>query len=120
MNRRKEKPGRKFEKAVYAFAKTLDPAAEVLFDHNVIDRDTGESRQCDVWINAKFGGHWTQSIIVSCKDHRRKLHVGDIGTFCDEKRATGATMGVIYSRTGFSKPAIQKARAKPNLVLLPV
>jgi hypothetical protein len=111
MNRRKEKPGRKFEEAVLAFVKTLDPAAEVLFDHNVTDRDTGQSRQCDVWINAKFGGHWAQSIIVSCKDHKRKLHAGDIGTFCDEKRSTGATMGVIYSCAGFTKPALEKARA---------
>src|SRR5437870_2697652 len=99
----KNKPGRKFEEAVYAFAKALDASAEVLFDHKVKDRDTGESRQCDVWINAKFGGHWPQSIIVSCKDHKRKLHSGDVGTFCDEKRSTNATMGVMYSRSGFTK-----------------
>ncbi len=105
------KPGRDFEEAVYAFANTLDPKAEVLFDHQIPDRDTGELRQCDVWINAKFGEHWPLSILVSCKDHRRKLHVGDIGTFCDEVRSTCADMGVIYSRTGFTAPAIAKAKA---------
>jgi hypothetical protein len=83
----------------------------VLFDHSVPDRDTGEPRQCDVWINAKFGDHWPLAILVSCKDHKRKLHVGDIGTFCDEKRSTGADMGVIYSRTGFTKTALSKAKA---------
>lgn len=106
----RKKPGRRFEEAVYAFAKTLDPAAEVLFDHRVKDRDTGEPRQCDVWINAKFAGHWPLSILVSCKDHKRRLNAGDIGAFCDEKRSTGASNGVIYSKSGFTKPAVTKAQ----------
>ncbi len=106
-----KKPGRKYEEAVYAFAKTLDQSAEVLFDHKVPDRDTGELRQCDVWINAKFAGHWPLSILVSCKDQKRKLNSGDIGSFCDEKRSTGASTGVIYSRSGFTKPSVKKAQA---------
>lgn len=105
------RPGREFEKAVYAFARTLDPSAEVLFDHKVPDRDTGKPRQCDVWINARFGGHWPQSILVSCKDYRRKIHSGNIGTFCDEVRSTGASTGVIYNKSGFTKPALRKAKA---------
>lgn len=107
----KKRAGRKFEEAVYAFAKTLDGSAELLFDYKVKDRDTGQSRQCDVWINAKFAGHWPLSILVSCKDHKRKLNSGDVGAFCDEKRSTSASTGVIYSRSGFTKPAIKKAQA---------
>jgi hypothetical protein len=106
--------GRKFEEAVLAFAKTLDPSAEVLFDHKVPDRDTGTLRQCDVWINAKFGGHWPLSILVSCKDRKesqRKLDIGHIEKFCNEIRSTGATMGVIYSNVGFTEPALKKAKA---------
>lgn len=81
----------------------------MLFDHKVLDRDTNSPRQCDVWINAKFGGHWPISILVSCKDHKRKLHVGDIGAFRDELRSTGASAGVIYSRSGYTKDALKKA-----------
>lgn len=106
--------GGEFEEAVHAFAKALDPSAEVLFDHSVPDRDTGKPRQCDVWIDAKFGGHWPLSILVSCKDRRksgRKLHSGDIGTFCDEVRSTGASTGVIYCNVGFTQPAVEKAKA---------
>lgn len=105
------KLGADFEKAVFTFAKTLDPAAEVLFDHKAPDRDTGTPRQCDVWINAKFGGHWPLSILVSCKDHNTKLDIGDIGTFCDEVRSSRASTGVIYSRAGFTKPALEKAKS---------
>ncbi len=108
------KLGREFEEAVYTFAKVLDPSAEVLFNHSVPDRDTGNPRQCDVWISAKFGGHWPLSVLVSCKDRKksgRKLHSGDIGTFRDEVRSTGASTGVIYCNVGFTKPAIEKAKA---------
>jgi hypothetical protein len=104
------KHGAEFEKAVLEFVKALDPQAEVLFNHKVPDRDTGTSRQCDVWINAKFGGHWPLSILVSCKDHNTKLDINDIGTFLEEKRSTGAGYGVIYSKAGFTKPAIEKAK----------
>jgi len=68
-------------------------------------------RQCDVWVNAKIGGHWPISILISCKDHNQKLDVGDIGAFNDEVRSTSASTGVIYSRAGFSEPALEKAVA---------
>ena len=105
------KSGRKFEEAVCRFAKTLDPNAEVIFDHNVLDRDTGTPRQCDVWINAKFGGHWPISILVSCKDHKRKLNIGDVGEFANEVHSTSASTGVIYSSSGFTQQAIKKAQS---------
>jgi predicted helicase len=111
MTKKKQRPGSEFEEAVYHFAQKLDPSAEVLFNHSVPDRDTGEPRQCDVWINAKFGGHWPLAILVSCKDHKRKLHSGDIGTFRDEVRSTGASTGIIYSRADFTEPGLRKAQA---------
>jgi hypothetical protein len=107
----KKRLGLEFEQAVYNFSRTLDSNAEVIFNHHTPDRDTGELRQCDVWINANFGGHWPLSILVSCKDHRRKLNSGHIGTFINEVRSTGASTGVIYSRSGFTEPAIRKAKA---------
>ncbi len=105
------KRGADFEQAVYAFAKALDPSAQVLFDHKVLDRDTDRPRQCDVWVNARMGGHWPVSVLVSCKDYTRKVHAGQIGTFCNEVRSTSASTGVIYSRSGFTKGAVEKARA---------
>jgi hypothetical protein len=108
------KAGQAFEQAVYAFVGTLDPQAEVLFDHAVPDRDTGTLRQCDVWINGRIAGHWPISILVSCKDDRgsnRKLDIGAITTFLGEVHSTGATMGVIYSNVGFTAPALKKATA---------
>lgn len=108
-----DRSGRRFEEAVFRFAQALDPTAEVLFDHKVPDRDTGKPRQCDAWINAKYGGHWPLAIYVSCKDRsksKRNLDQGDVDAFMGEVRARGATMGVLYTNTGFTGPAIDKAR----------
>jgi len=110
-----KKDWRRFEEAVTRFARALDLKSEVLFDHKVPDRETGELRQCDAWINAKYGGHWPFTIYVSCKDRsksKRKLDQGHIDTFSGEILARGASMGVIYTNTGFSEPALEKARKK--------
>ncbi len=105
------KPGRQFELAVSEFAKSLDEKATVLFDHRIPDRDTGTPRQVDVWIEANLMGHWPVGVLVSCKDHKRPVSISGIGTFQSELRSVGASCGVMYSSSGFSKPAIQKARA---------
>ena len=106
------KPGRDFERAVYEFVQRFGEDAEVIFDHSVRDRDTGTWRQCDVWVNALVAKMFPVSILVSCKDYKRPLNIGYIETFASEIQSTGAHMGVIYSRTGFTIPAIEKAKAK--------
>lgn len=104
--------GTQFEKDVYAFVKALDPKAGVFFNHKVPDKDTGSQRQVDVWVNAKLGGHIPISILVSCKDHKRKLNINHIESFAQEVQSTRASTGIIYSSSGFTGPALEKARAK--------
>jgi hypothetical protein len=88
----------------------LDPRAQVLFNHRVPDRDTGRLRQVDVWIKARFLGHHI-SVLVSCKNHARKLDVSTIESFNAEVRSTSAHMGVIYSSSAFTSGALDKAKA---------
>lgn len=104
-------PGKELERAVHLFAAALDPKAEVLFDHRVPDRDTGELRQVDVWINAKIGNHIPYSVLISCKDYRRPISVPHIDQFIGELRSTGANVGVIYSGSGFTRTAKRKAQS---------
>lgn len=99
---------KQFEKDVWNFVKALDSSAEVLFNHKVPDKDTGYLRQVDVWINAKLGGHFPLSILVSCKNHKRKLNVTHIESFAEEVLSTRASTGIIYSSSGFTRPAIAK------------
>src|SRR5262249_49257406 len=61
--------------------------------------------------NATYGGHIPISILVSCKDYKRNVTISHIGTFCDEVRSTGASTGVLYSSSRFSKAALAKAKS---------
>jgi hypothetical protein len=106
------RPGRAFERAVYEFAAALAPDAKVIFDHRVPDVETGALRQVDVWIEGLLQGHWPFTILVSCKDHRRRLDIEELEAFFEQIRATGAQTGVIYSRKGFTKNALKKAQKR--------
>jgi len=105
------KKGKQFELAVYEFAKTLSPHSNVYFDHKVKDRDTNTFRQVDVWIETTISGHIPLSVLISCKDYKRKLDIGHIGTFVNEVRSTGASTGILYSKVGFTAPALKKAKS---------
>lgn len=109
--RKKPNSGKAFERAVYEFARSLSPDAEVIPDHKPRDVHTRRKRQADVWINYKVGGHIPLKILVSCKDWRRKVGEPDIDKFSGEITAYSASAGVIYSRSGFAKPALVKAEA---------
>jgi hypothetical protein len=103
--------GKQFEEAVYAFFRGLDAQAVVRFDHRVPDRDTGSLRQVDVWVEYRVMGHFPITVLVSCKDHSRPLDIGEVETFLAERNSVGASLGVIYSRSGFTQQAIAKAKA---------
>lgn len=105
------KNGKKFEKAVFSFIEKLDPYATTYFDHKVRDKETGAFRQCDAWVEAKILGHLPISILISCKDHSRKLDVGKVEQFLQEIKSVGASFGVIYSSNGFTENALKKAQS---------
>jgi len=106
------KESKKFEKDVWRFVKALDAKAEVLFDRRIPDKDTGRLRQVDAWVNASLGNHIPISILVSCKKHKRKLDVTHVEAFAGEVAATRASTGVIYSASGFTRGALEKANSK--------
>ena len=105
------KKGKKFEIAVYEFVKALTPNSQVFFDHTVPDKDTGALRQTDAWVQTTFAGHIPLSILVSCKNYKRKLNISHIETFISEIVSTSASTGIIYSSSGFSPNALKKAKA---------
>ncbi|GAB4156766.1 MAG: hypothetical protein Tsb009_33810 [Planctomycetaceae bacterium] len=102
---------KRFEEAVAGFVQALGPDAKVTHNVKVPDRDTGTPRQIDVWVEAKFGGHFPFKIHVSCKDWSQRLSIDDVDHFNSELRSSGAHVGVIYSLNGFSDNAIEKAKA---------
>jgi len=101
---------KEFERAVADFVSALDKNTVVRHDVHRPDQDTGFNRQYDVWVDAKVCGIFNISVLISCKHKSRKLSVQDIDTFIGELHSTGANKGVLYSYSGFTQPAIEKAR----------
>jgi hypothetical protein len=99
-----------FEDAVALFLSALEPSAKVSKNARIPDVDTGHPRQRDVWIESDFGGHLKVTFLVSCKRHKRKMDSQDLDAFMGELRSSGANKGILYSYSGFTKPAIEKGR----------
>ena len=99
----------KFEETIAAFCKALAPDAKVTHNLMLPDIDTGESRQRDVWIEASLGGHIAIKVLVSCKRLKRKIDAQHMDSFIGELASSGASKGVLYSVSGFTKPALAKA-----------
>ncbi len=102
---------KKFEEAVAAFLQAADPRAKVLHNVKLPDIHTRTPRQRDVWIETTYGGHIPISILVSCKRLSSKLDQQDIDAFVGELRSSTAHLGVLYSYSGYTEPAIAKAAA---------
>lgn len=101
-----------FEHAVAAFCSALAPDAHVT--HNAITPDihTDRPRQRDVWIEASIGGFFPIKLLVSCKRYTRKFNAQQMDAFVGELEGSGAHKGVVYSYSGFTGPALEKARKK--------
>lgn len=108
----KQPEWKEFEVAVTNFIKALDPEAQITHDAMIPDRDTGTPRQRDVWIETKVSTLFSLQILVSCKRYKTKLNQQHMDAFIGELLSSGAQKGVIYSYSGFTKPALEKAKMR--------
>ncbi len=100
-----------FEKAVASFVKALTPNAAVRHNVRLPDKHTGQPRQRDVWVEAVVG-MFPVKILINCKRLKRKINQQDMDAFIGELGSSGAHKGVIYAFSGFTDPAITKAKQK--------
>jgi len=101
---------KEFEKAVANFICALSPGAKVSHDIILPDRDSGKPRQRDVWIETTVCKIFPVKVFVSCKRWKRKVNQQNLDAFLGEFQSSGAHLGVIYSYSGFTSPALKKAK----------
>jgi len=114
-----DQPGIEFEKIVTDIQKQLDPCAEVTHNQVLVDR-LGQKRQFDVVIRGRFAGQEILGVI-ECKDLSKKVGTPDIDAFVTKASEINANFKIVVSKSGFSKPAITKAKhyGVQTLSLLP-
>jgi Restriction endonuclease len=102
------KSGESFEKLIAKIQAKIDPSASVSHNEFIVDR-LGQRRQFDVVIRGKFAGRAILGIF-ECKDLRRKVGTPEVDAFNTKAQDANANFKIIASRSGFSKPAVDKAR----------
>lgn len=101
--------GLAYEKAVAAVQAMMDPNSKV--EHNVrLNDNLREKRQFDVIVKGQIGGH-PMLVVIECKDQKRKAGVPQIEAFHAKAQSVGANAMIFVSRSGFTKTAIEKAKA---------
>lgn len=91
---------------------------DVKYNQMIADKD-GVMRQIDVLIQADFGERLgVHRTIIECKEEKKKVGVSVVGGFIDLLNSFDCHRGIIVSKAGFTKPAIQKAEAKKDRIIL--
>ena len=102
----RELPGIAFEKAVAAIQAQIDPTSSVSHNETIDDR-LGHARQFDIVIRGTFAGQQMLGII-ECKDLKRRVGNPEIDAFVTKAQDVNANFKIVISRSGFTKPALEK------------
>ena len=106
----KQNNGIGYEEMVWMVYRTL--CGEETFSnvqHNVKLQGPDGERQIDVLVTHEHA-NVKYLTVVECKDYRGKLNVTHIDAFASKLTDVKASKGILVSRNGFSKTAIQKAK----------
>jgi hypothetical protein len=104
------KTGKEFEELISYLHSCMADKAKVESNVFLIDKDTGKKRQIDILITIT-DGFYTLRIIVEVRDHKRPVGVEYVGAVDNKKHSVRANMAVIVSKSGFYKPALEKAQS---------
>lgn len=107
-----EKPKwRNFEQLVTAIEQHLCPhGATVLSPDHIIDKTTGQSREVDASVRYRIGSV-PILITIECRDRTATQDVTWIEQLIAKRESVGASATIAVSSTGFSGPALDKAKA---------
>jgi hypothetical protein len=97
-----------FERAVADIQQLLDPQSTVEHDVRLEDK-IGNRRQFDVVVRGTVGGRAVLGVF-ECRDHADPVDQSQVDGFVTKMQSVNANFGVIVSRHGFSKAALELTR----------
>jgi len=101
------KAGRIYEKLVAAIVSTMSPGAKVQYGQWTEGPDG--RRDLDVEIRGRIDGE-EQFVVIECKDWNVAVGIGVVDALDSKRRDIDADYALICSNTGFTDPALQKAK----------
>lgn len=100
------KAGDEYQEIVGGVQRALDPGATVKVGTWVIGPDG--KRDLDVEVRGTVEGR-PRFILIECKDWRRRVGIDVVDALKSKREDLGADQAIIYSNSGFTKPALHKA-----------
>ncbi|MEU7712961.1 restriction endonuclease [Micromonospora chalcea] len=116
---RKDPLWQRYEQSVRHFLSDLDPSAQVTHNKKVEGRLSQSKRQVDVWAVGSVVGV-DVVVAIECKRYRRPVTVETIDQFVGKLIDIGAGIGVLYSYSGFTGSAVNRAEFATNPRVLAV
>lgn len=108
-----DKKGRMLEKLVASLERIIanNPEIEIKSPDYIPDKDTGEMREVDVSIRSKVGSS-DVLVIIECRDRKSKQDVQWIEQIATKRKSVSASIAMAVSASGFSAPALIKAKSE--------
>lgn len=98
-----------FQRLIKLLHERLDKSWRVTESRMFEDSLTGEGREVDIVLESVVGAH-TIIISVECRDHKRKADTPWIESMAKKHESLPTSKLVLWSASGFYKPALEKAK----------
>ena len=99
---------RKYEKEILEYFQETYPDTEILFDQKIQGKYSKVNRQIDILIEGEIAGYQIR-IAVDCKCFSKNIDVKQVESFCSMVEDIEAHQGILITKKGFSKAAINRA-----------
>lgn len=100
---------RLFEQQITELASSMDDTTLVKHDVRCAGEVSGVQRQVDVWIEGTVAGR-QHVVVAECKRWKNKVGIADVDAFVGKLLDVGADRGVLYTTSGFTSPALERAK----------
>ena len=101
-------PWQQYEQSIAQLLSAFDPGAVISHNQRITGRMSRTGRQVDVWAEGWVAGVDIR-LAVECKRHARPVNVGVVDEFAGKLQDLGADRGILYSWSGFTAAAANRA-----------
>ncbi|MCD8416111.1 restriction endonuclease [Tenacibaculum dicentrarchi] len=99
---------KKYEIEILTYFQETYPETTITFDKKIIGKFSKVERQIDIFIEGEIAGYEIK-IVVDCKYFSKNIDVKQIESFCSMVEDVDAHQGVLITKKGYSKAAINRA-----------
>lgn len=99
---------KKYESEILTYFQETYPETTITFDKKINGKYSKAERQIDIFIEGEIAGYEIK-IVVDCKYFSKNIDVKQVESFCSMVEDVDAHQGILITKKGYSKAAINRA-----------